>query len=189
MHLLQSHFEKLIPLSDAEFEYILSHFKTRKIRKNQYLIQEGDSVANSFWVMEGAFRLFFTDSEGREHILQFAVEDWWLSDYQAYYSQGKASLNAICMESGTVLALSLENYEKLCAEFHVLDHFFRKKSNAGYVALQKRITSLLSDSPLKKYEEFSKTYPGLMQRIPKKYIASYLGISRETLSRLYTKKV
>ncbi len=90
------------------------------------------------------------------------------------------------MEEGEVLCLTLFGREKLSADLHKLEHFFRVKLTNGYVAQQRRIMTLLSGTPQQRYEEFANLYPNLLQRIPKKYIAEYLGVSRETLSRLYS---
>lgn len=181
---LRRHFEKITPLTDQEFDYILSHFTTKKLRKHQFLIQEGDIVQNDYFVVKGLLKASFTNNEGKEHILQFAMEDWWVCDYQAYFNQTNATLNVDCLEDIEVLCLSLINREKICSELHKIEHFFRRKSNFGYIALQQRILSLMNNDAKGRYEQLRKQYPSLFQRVPKTMIASYLGVSRETLSRL-----
>lgn len=180
---LRQHFEKITPITDQEFDYILSHFTTKKLKKHQFLIQEGDAVANDYFVVKGLLKASFTNDDGKEHIMQFAMEDWWVSDYQAYFGETNATLTIDCIEDVEVLCLSLTNREKLCAELHKIEHFFRRKSNFGYIALQRRILSLLNSNAKERYEELLANYPSLFQRVPKTLIASYLGISRETLSR------
>ncbi|NBA87541.1 cyclic nucleotide-binding domain-containing protein [Emticicia sp. CRIBPO] len=181
---LRQHFEKMIPLSDQEFDYLLSHFTTKKLRKHQFLVQEGDFVMNDYFVVKGLLKAYHTDQEGKDHILQFAMEDWWITDYQAYFSQSPASLTIDCVEEVELLCLSLQNRDKICAELHKIENFFRRKSNSGYIALQRRILSLLNSNAKERYEQLLQQYPGLFQRVPKTLIASYLGVSRETLSRL-----
>jgi CRP-like cAMP-binding protein len=90
------------------------------------------------------------------------------------------------MEAGEVLCLTLEGREKLSLTLHKMEHFFRVKLTKGYMALQQRVISLLSNNSQQRYKEFADLYPNLMQKIPKRYIAEYLGVSRETLSRLYS---
>lgn len=180
---LRKHIEKLTPLSDEEFEYILSHFVPKKLKKHQFLVQEGNAVKQDFFVVKGLLKASFTNDEGKEHILQFAMEDWWISDYQAYFKETNASLNINCLEDVEVLCLSLSNREKLCADLHKIEHFFRRKSNFGYIALQQRILSLMNNNAKQRYEELLNQNPALFQRVPKTLIASYLGVSRETLSR------
>lgn len=182
--LLREHFEKITALTDQEFDYILSHFTTKKLKKHQFLVQAGDQVKYDYFVVKGLLKASFTNNDGKEHILQFAMEDWWVSDFQAYFNQTEAILDIDCIEAVEVLCLSLTNREKLCSEMHKIEHFFLRKSNFGYIALQSRILSLLNSSAKERYEELLQRSPILFQRVPKTLIASYLGVSRETLSRL-----
>lgn len=181
---LRRHFEKITPLTDEEFNYILSHFTARKLKKRQFLLQQEEKVYNDYYVVKGLLKSFYTNDDGKEHILQFAMEDWWITDYQAYFNQTKATLTIDCIEDVEVMALSLQNRDKICSELHKIEHFFRKKSNAGYVALQRRILSLLNNNAKERYDQLLNLYPSLFQRVPKTLLASYLGVSRETLSRL-----
>ncbi|MFD2601675.1 Crp/Fnr family transcriptional regulator [Flavobacterium suzhouense] len=181
---LREHIEKIVPLTDDEFAFVLSHFTSKKLKKHQFLIQEGDAVYHSWFVVSGLIKASHTDESDKEHILQFAMEDWWVSDYQAYHYKTPATLSLSCLEDTEVLCLSLENSEKLCSELQKAEHFFRRKANFGYVALQQRILSLLTTSAKERYEQMLKQYPSLFQRVPKTLLASYLGVTRETLSRL-----
>lgn len=181
---LRQQIEKITSLTDGEFEYILSHFTTKTLKKHQFLIQENDTVANDYFVVKGLLKAYYINPEGKEHIMQFAMEDWWITDYQAYFNETAATLTIDCIEPTEVLCLSLYNREKLCSELHKIEHFFRKKSNGGYVALQRRILSLLNNNAKERYEQLVQQYPQLLQRVPKTLLASYLGVSRETLSRL-----
>lgn len=181
--LLRQQIEKITPLTDGEFEYILSHFTPKKYKKHQFLIQEDDTVPNDFFVLNGCLKAYHIDPDGKEHILQFALPDWWITDYNSYFNQTNATINVDCIEDSEVLCLSLYNREKLCSEMHKIEHFFRRKSNAGYIALQQRILSMLNNNPQERYEKLLQLYPSLFQKVPKKLIASYLGVSRETLSR------
>lgn len=183
---LRAHIEDISPLTDDEFEYIKPFFTFKRVKKHQYLVQEGDTVNFEYLILSGIFRMFYLDDAGKEYIVQFAGENWWMADYLAYFKERKATLHITCMEDAEVLCLTLAGREALAAKLHKMEHFFRVKLTNGYVAQQRRIISLLSSTPQQRYEEFGQLYPHLMQRIPKKYIAEYLGVSRETLSRLYT---
>lgn len=178
------HLGELIEITDQELEFILSFFEYREFKKHQYLIQKGGSAEYSYWVFEGLVKSFFTDEAGKEHILQFAMENWWTSDYEAYFTGQKASLDIDCVENTKVLCISYENREKLCAQMHKMEYFFRKKANSGYIALQKRFLNSYTNNTKERYELLLKQYPALFQRVPKAFIASYLGVTRETLSRL-----
>jgi CRP-like cAMP-binding protein len=182
--LLRTQIEKIVQLSNEEFDFVLSHFVLKSFKKHQYVVQSGYPAPNDHFVVKGLLRSFYLDESGKTHILQFAMEDWWISDPQAYHNNENATLNIDCLEDVQVYAISLESREKLCAESRKMEYFFRKKTQAGYIALQKRIQSLMSQSAKERYNQFIHLYPQLSQRLPKAQIASYLGISRETLSRM-----
>ena len=183
--LLRAHIEKITDeLSADEFDHILSHFKHIKRRKHQFLVQEEELVRNEYWVEKGLLKQYFIDKTGKDHIVQFAMEDWWITDYDAYYNRTSATMFIDCIEDVEQLSISLDSRDKLCQEMHKMEHFWRVKSNFGYVALQKRILSLLKNTAQERYDRILEQYPSLIQRVPKKMLASYLGVSRETLSRM-----
>ncbi|MEN7548718.1 Crp/Fnr family transcriptional regulator [Rapidithrix thailandica] len=185
-HPLRQHIEEIIPLTDEEFAYIFGHFTTIYRRRHQYLVQEGELVNKEFWVVKGCLKSCFFDKEGKEHILQFAMENWWVTDYEAFNNRVEATVSVDCIEDCELLYISYEDREKLSSEMHKMERFWAKKTKLGYIALQNRILSLLKDPAKVRFEKLLKQYPLLFQRVPKKMIASYLGVSRETLSRLYT---
>lgn len=181
---LITHFREIISLNESEAEYVASHFTQKKYKKHQFLVQEGEPVPNGFLVAQGSLKSYHTDDSGKEHILQFGFENWWITDFQAYQNQTPATINVDCIEDSDVYILSFRNREKLCAEMHQVEHFFRVKSNKGFIAQQQRILSLLNSNAKERYEQLLALYPGILNRIPKQLIAAYLGVSRETLSRL-----
>ncbi len=113
---LRKQIEKIVKLTDEECRFVLSHFTARALKKHQYLVQAGDPAPNDHFVVKGLLRSFYIDDLGKTHILQFALEDWWISDPQAYHNGLNATLNIDCLEDTQVSAISLENREKLCAE-------------------------------------------------------------------------
>ena len=184
---LKTHLEEIISLTDQEFEHIAAHFKPKMLKKHQYLIQEDEFVNHIYFVVKGLLKATFTDANGKEYIIQFAMENWWLSDFRAFYGRVKSITNISCLENSELLSISKDNLDQLCSESHKMEHFFRIKNSLGYVALQQRILSLLTTSPKERFEQLAQQYPQLMQRVSKTIIAAYLGISRETLSRLSAK--
>ena len=111
---LRQHIEKLIPLTDEEFVFVAQHFSNRRYKKHQYIIQEGNEVKYHYFILKGLTKLVYTDDTAKEHIISFAMEDWWESDFQAFYTQTQATMALICLEDTDVLCLSLEGYKKLC---------------------------------------------------------------------------
>ncbi len=181
---LREHIEKIVPLTDEEFSFVSTHFTIKKYKKNQFLIQEGEPVKYNYFVVSGLLKLVYTDDTAKEHIVSFAMEDWWESDFYAYYTQTKATMSLECVEDTVVLCLSLEDYKKLCNELQKMERFFLEKVNFGFLGAQRRIITLLTSNAKERYEQILKQYPSLIQRIPKSLLAAYLGVSRETLSRL-----
>ncbi|MFT4018096.1 MAG: Crp/Fnr family transcriptional regulator [Agriterribacter sp.] len=182
--LLRKHIEEIIAVTDDEFNIILNHFNYKTISRKAYLIEAGQKVLSEFFVISGLLKAFMFDDAGREHIVQFAMENWWISDYPAYKMQGRGEICVQALEPCIVLELSWENKQKLCALIPKMYQFHNVKAFNGFVALQKRVLSLLKNAAKEKYDLLFEQYPELFQRISKTMIAHYLGVSRETLSRL-----
>lgn len=181
---LRRQIEKLVKLSDDEFQFVLTYFTQRSYKKHQYVVQAHNPAPNDHFVVKGLLKSFYDDEAGKTHILQFAMEDWWISDPNAYHNRLNATLNIDCLEDTDTFFISIDNREKLCAEMQKMEYFFMKKTTSGYIALQKRILSLMSQKAEDRYAQFVQLYPDLVDRVPKALIASYLGVTRETLSRM-----
>lgn len=183
--LLKEHVLKIASLTDDEFDYFFSHFKPETFKKGQSIISEGDEVDKEYFVIDGCLKAFFVNDEVKMYILQFAMPTWWASDYAALYNKTKATINVDCVSDAAILSLSNSDREKICSELHQAEHFFRWRTNRGYVAAQKRLLSFMNNDTKTRYEELLALYPALYNTVPKHLIAAYLGVSRETLSRLY----
>ncbi len=181
---LRQQFEEFIRLTDAEFEYVSSFFQTKKFKKHSIIIQSGDIVEYEYFVVNGLLKTSQTDEKGKEYILQFAMENWWVSDYQALITHEPSTFEIECLENVELLYLSFSNKSKLCSEMHNMEYFFRLKATSGFLNLQKRVMALLKNDAQSRYRELFEQYPSLFQRIPKSLVAAYLGVTRETLSRL-----
>ncbi|GAA4852061.1 Crp/Fnr family transcriptional regulator [Algivirga pacifica] len=186
--LFKQHIEQTLPITEEDFEFIWSHFTQKSLKKHQFLVQEDDYIRSDYWVGKGLLKAYY-NNDGKEHILQFAMEGWWISDYDAYFNQTPASINVNCLEDSELICLTLANREALCQSLPQMANFFRLKAQGGYVASQKRILSFLKNNAEERYHELTTLYPTLLQRVPKTLLASYIGVSRETLSRLGKKKL
>lgn len=180
---LKKHIEKIVILSVDELKQISSLFSEKKYKKNQFLIKEGDMVNEAYYIVSGLVKLNYTDDLGKVHIVSFAMEDWWESDFNAYFNRSRATLSLQCIEDTEVLCLSIENYEFICEKIPAMQQFLIKLSNSGFIASQQRIISLLTNNAQERYNQLQSKYPTLIQRVPKNQLALYLGVSRETLSR------
>jgi CRP-like cAMP-binding protein len=182
---LRAHISTTISISDEQFDYFYSHFKSLRFKRGQTLISAGGQVDAEYFVVEGCLKTFYINDELKMFILQFAMPNWWASDYDALYAGKRATVSLDCITDAEVLCLKGEDREKLCKEIHAIEHFFRWRTNKGYVASQNRLLSLMNNNTRHRYEELLKQYPQLYNFVPKNLIAAYLGVSRETLSRLY----
>ena len=183
--ILKQHIAKIALLTDQEFDYFFSHFKLQSYTRGQTIITEGDKVESEYFVVDGCLKSFYINDDMKMFVLQFAMSTWWASDYNALYSGEKAKINVDCLTNAEVLCLSNIDREKLCREIHQVEHFFRWRTNKGYVAAQRRLLSHMNNDAKQRYEELMNQYPALYNMVPKHLIAAYLGVSRETLSRLY----
>ncbi|MBO9204759.1 MULTISPECIES: Crp/Fnr family transcriptional regulator [Niastella] len=183
-NILRQQIEAFVPLTDEEFELVLSRFSAKKFKKHQIIIREGEYVHNDYFLVNGLMKVSYIDSEGKEHIVQFGMEHCWITDPQAYHHQTTATLQVDCLEDCDTLFITLQNREKLCREVQKMEYFFSKQATANYIQFQHRILCLISSSVKEQYDKLVSNYPGLIQRVPKSLIASFLGVSRETLSRL-----
>jgi len=183
--ILKAHLAKTVTLTDDEFDYFYSHLKPQSFKKGQSIISEGETVNSEYFVLEGCLKTFYMNDDQKMFILQFAMPTWWASDYGALYGGVKATVNLDCITDAEVLSLTNEDREKLCHEIYQIGDFFRLRSNKGYVASQKRLLSFMNNDAKYRYEELLEMYPQLYNIVPKQLIAAYLGVSRETLSRLY----
>ncbi len=182
--LLRSQFNKRINLTDEEFSRCTKFFVPKKIRKKHFLLQEGDVCKFITFVNHGCLRAYTIDKKGEEHIIQFAIEDWWISDANSFLTQKPAIYNIDALEDSELLLLFKEDRERLLTEIPKFERFFRLLQEANYVATHKRINATLSESAEERYLEFISDYPALVQRVQQKHIASYLGITPEALSRI-----
>lgn len=184
--ILKQYVSKFVSLTDEQIDYFVSHFKEHSFKKGQVVISEGGKVEKEYFVLSGCLKAFFINDEMKMYILQFAMPTWWTSDYAALYNNTPASINVDCIADAETLSLSNEDREKICHEIHPIEHFFRWRTNRGYVASQRRLLSFMNSDAKVRYEELMRMYPQLYNIVPKHLIAAYLGVSRETLSRLYS---
>ncbi|SDQ66765.1 cAMP-binding domain of CRP or a regulatory subunit of cAMP-dependent protein kinases [Chryseobacterium soldanellicola] len=182
--LFRDHIEKIVAITDDEFKYIMSHFSLMNFKKRDFLIREGEPVKYVFWVVSGLLKLDYQDASGRQHVVAFAMEDWWEGDYHAFFNQSFATMSLQALENTQVLSMTLHDYNALCRNFPKMTYFFLEKANRGHISSQQRILELISTNAKERYDKLLQRYPILFQRVPHTLIASYLGVTRETLSRL-----
>jgi CRP-like cAMP-binding protein len=182
--LLYKKISTITALNEEEFQYFKNHFVSRKLRKRQYLLQDGDISKYQAFVVKGLLRSYTVDEKGGEHILQFASEGWWMADLSSYLTNESSILSIDALEDAELLLLTKAAWEDAMKQVPALEHYFRIIIQNHLVATQKRLLQSLAETAEEKYNRFLITYPECAQRVPQHMIASYLGITRETLSRI-----
>jgi len=181
---LLTYINKHVSLTDEETSLLLSKINFRKYLKGQYIVQQGDVCKNSSFVISGCTKMFYMDNDGQEHIVMFSIKDWWSSDLGSYISQTPSDYNIQCLENTEVYQFSNHSQEELFQEIPKLERFFRIIIEKALVASQKRIVRNFSLTAKERYLIFRELYPTMEQRIPQYMIASYLGITKEFLSKI-----
>ena len=182
--LLIESLEKHIPLSDGDKDLISKLVRERKVKKNQFVVHSGAVQKCTNFLNQGSMRTYFIDPSGQEHIVQFAIEGWWISDLQSFIAQMPATFNVQAIEDCEILELSFENLEVLYERVPKMERYFRIITQRAFVAFQQRIVQNISMSAEERYQAFKEKYPKIELRIPQRLVASYLGISAEFLSKI-----
>ena len=173
-----------ITLNEEEKELCKTYYIPRKIRKKQFLLQHGDVCKFNAFVEKGILRSYTVDEKGNEHIVQFAAEGWWISDLYSFLTGEISNYNIEALEDSELLLLTKESSEGLLAKLPKFESYQRLLLQGAYIAMQRRITASLNQTAEEKYLKVTATYPDITQRVPQHMIASYLGITPETLSRI-----
>jgi len=179
-----NYINKYVLLTEAEETILLSKLSYRKYLKGQYVVQQGDVCKYSGFVISGCTRTFYIDDEGQEHIVMFSAENWWASEIGSFVTQTPSDYNVQCIEETELIQLSYNNQEELFKEIPKLERFFRLILEKAFVASQKRIINNFSLTAKDQYLQFKEKYPEMELRIPQYMVASYLGITKEFLSKI-----
>lgn len=181
---LIKYINKYVKLTAEEEELLLSRIVSRKYLKGQYVVQQGDVCKYESFVIKGCLKTFYVDNDGNEHIVMFAVENWWTADLGSFITQTPADYNVQCLENVELLQFPYEQLQELYVLIPKLERFFRIIIQKAYVASEKRIIGSFSLPAKERYLRFRGQYPQIEQRVPQYMIASYLGITKEFLSKI-----
>jgi CRP-like cAMP-binding protein len=177
-------FNKKIALTPEEQDLIKKYLTPKKLRKKQYLLQEGDVCKFIAFVEKGALRQYSLDENGNERIIQFALEGWTISDLYSFLTGETATYHIDALEDSELVLISKAAHEELLQKVAKYETYTRLKITGAYIAMQKRLTSIISSPLEERYSSFIALYPDIVQRVPQHMIASYMGLQPETLSRI-----
>lgn len=179
---------KFVSLTNEECDEFSNSFTKKIVKKKQFLVQPGFHTKLRYFVVKGTLRSYFVDDRGEEHTMQFAIENWWLSDFNAYLYQQPATLFIVALEDTTVLQIEFEKEKKLKETNTSFNSVFRIMAEKGLAFEHRRILWNRTLSAEERYENFAREFPYFIFRVPQYMLASYLGMTTVFLSKIKNKK-
>jgi CRP/FNR family transcriptional regulator len=184
MQNLIDHIRKYVTLDESETQFLLNNVKVSTVKKKEFILQEGNVCKANYFVEKGLLRMFFINEKGVEQITQFALENWWLSDYMSFTMQAGAKFYIQAIEQSEIIAIPYHSQEELFQKLPQLERYFRMMMQRAYAASQMRFKYYYDHSKEENYRLFVSLFPEFVQRIPQYMLASYLGFTPEYLSEL-----
>ncbi len=175
---------KELSFSDEQIKMIESVFYKVKFKKGDTILKANDKVDYQYYILEGCLRSYHIDTHGKEHTVQFGIKDWWISDYTGFFLTSNAIMTIEVIQDATIYRISRKDKERLYVQIPTIETFFRIKLERAFAAFQKRILSNLSQTATERYLNFINKYPNIDKSVKNYHIASYLGITTESLSRI-----
>jgi CRP-like cAMP-binding protein len=174
-------------ISDADFELVKKAFIFKRYKKGQYLLQEGEVCKYSAFILKGSMRQFSVDAKGMEHVIHFGIENWWVGDRESLTMLTPSKYNIDTIEDTEALLITSEDLQQLGAQLPTIGKMINTMNQRNFIASQKRIHDALSLTAEERFLELQKNHPDFLQRFPQTMLASYLGITAETYSRIRKK--
>lgn len=184
-----NYISRTVSLTDEEAAQFAAAFAEVKVKKRQFIVQPNYTARHRNYVLNGAFRAYVVDDSGGDHTIAFAIEDWWITDYNSYILQQPATMFVVALEDGILLQIEHEKELALKSANHKFETFFRVRAERTAAFMQQRIISNLTQTAEERYERFLEKYPSIVQRVPQYALASYLGMTTEFLSKIRNRKV
>ena len=181
---VKKYFDRYVSFEPDEFDQFYSCLTPKTFRKKEYLLQEGEICKHSFFITQGLTRSFYLDEKGSEQILQFGIENWWISNTESFVKEVPSHLFIQALEDTSVLMIARPELERLYLQIPKLERLFRMITENMLIALQRRDGYFMKMNSKKRYENIVRSFPDFVQRVPQYMIASYLEITPEYLSEL-----
>lgn len=181
---LEKEIKKHVTVSPEDFEKVKRHFVPKKVRKKQFLLEPGEIASQLAFVEKGALYSYSISEKGSVNVVQFAFEAWWMADLYSFFTQEPSKLMIEALEDSELLVLRADNFQPLLHDAPALESYFRILYQNAYVALQRRIEATIGLSAEERYKHFADEEKHILQRVPQHLIASFLGVTPETLSRI-----
>nr|WP_315033740.1 Crp/Fnr family transcriptional regulator [uncultured Chryseobacterium sp.] len=186
---LSEYIQRAGNLTESEVQEFVDAFVETKIKKRQFIVQPDFTAQYRHFIVQGAFRAYVVGDRGSDHTISFAVEDWWITDYNSYIYQQPATMFVVALEDSIILRISFEKEQELKKANHKFETIFRNMAERGLASQQRRMIANLTLSAEERYDDFLIKYPHIVQRLPQYVLASYLGMTTEFLSKIRNNKV
>jgi len=178
------HFSNYLSLNDSEISELESRLTEKRVKRRQFILQEGDVCKHYTFVVNGCFKMYKVDNKGQEHNLQFSIENGWIGDIGSFHSEKPSELCIEALEQSTIFQITKPGLILLYTNCPKFDRIFRVLIENAFVSLQKRVLQNISSTAEERYLDFSKNYPNLFNRISNVQIASFIGVTPEFLSKI-----
>jgi len=182
-----THIRRYVDLTDDDVLKLEKYFQPMELKRREYLLREGEICSNNYFVEKGCLRMFFNNDKMVEQTTQFAIEDWWLSDYFSFARQSPSEYAIQAVEKSVIVAIDYQLQDKLFSEVPQMERYFRIMMQRALSASQLRVKMIYQLSKEEMYRHFNRSYPQFFQRVPQYMIASYLGLTPEYMSELRKK--
>lgn len=184
---LIEYIKRYVSITEAEIAIFQTYLHSKKIKKKEFLLKEGQFCKSRYFIIKGCVRLFYFDNKGNEQIIHFGIDNWWITEYESLINQIPSQLNIQAVENTELLELPEAYFDELCKKVPIIERLFRKIMEKTYIAIQKRIEYIYSLSGEEQFRFFIDANPEFTQRVPQYMIASYLGMSPEFVSKVKAK--
>ena len=185
---IAEYIKRTVDVPPEEAKEFSSSFTETLIKKRQFIVQPNFPARHRNFVVQGAFRAYVIDDKGQDHTIAFAIDDWWITDYNSYVLQKPATMFVVALEDSIILQIEYEKEQTLKRINHKFETFFRIRAERTAASMQQRIISNLTQSAEERYDSFIERYPLIAQKVPQYALASYLGMTTEFLSRIKNRK-
>jgi CRP/FNR family transcriptional regulator len=181
---ITKHIKKHINPTEIDLQLFNAALNEISVSKGTFLLRPGTRVKHEYFVIKGCLKAYYLDDKGNSNIIQFAIEDWWIGDFDAFYNHNPSRLHIEAIEDSKLVSINYDSLQKIYEEAPVFERYFRILTTKAFISLRGRILSILEKNTKERYLEFCTSYPNIEDRVANYDIANYLGVSPENLSRI-----
>ena len=185
---LIAHIRKFVPLDDEQAAMLTAALRYKKLKKKEFLLREQHVCTDYYFVLNGCLRMYFIREDGVEQITQFAIENWWMTDFQSFEGQQPSRFYIQTVEATGLAILDRDAFAEVCDRLPPMDRYFRLVVQRAFAAAQQNLFFIYSSTGEERYRRFSTSFPEFVQRIPQYMVASYLGFTPEFISKIKSRR-